>query len=57
MPENNPITEDIIIEGVGAFTPPPAPCGTDGCRYVLEYESGVEVGWVVRHVEDCDAPD
>lgn len=57
MPDNVSDLGDITIEGVGEFTPPPAPCGTEGCAYHLEYESGVEVGWVVRHVEVCDASD
>lgn len=44
MPDNESLTEDIIIEGVGMFTPPPSPCGNSDC------------GWVeldLVHVEDC----
>lgn len=28
------ILEGITIEGVGAFTPPPSPCGNDECGWV-----------------------
>ena len=48
---NESITDDIIVEGVGVFTPPLAPCG---CEYVLRFNpDGTEQGWEVEHSEGC----
>ena len=44
MPDNESLTEDIIVEGVGLVTPPPSPCGNPECGYVeldLIHECGL----------------
>lgn len=35
----------VTVQGSGSFTPPPAPCGGDGCRYV---------GFDVVHDDTCE---